>query len=89
MSQTRPGVSHRTLGLKQLKRHGEAGSANPETIACERRRLQALIEKYGYGLKDLFNMDETGLFYGHAPFFLLNSNRPYFNGRMPPRSRSC
>jgi hypothetical protein len=61
-------------GLKQLKRHGEAGSASAETIARERRRLQELIKKYGYELKDLFNMDETGLFYGHVPLLLLIPN---------------
>lgn len=54
-------------GLKQMKRHGEAASANPETVEQERRRIQELIAKYGYQLRDIFNMDETGLFYGYAP----------------------
>jgi hypothetical protein len=50
-------------GLKQLKRHGEASSADPERIVHERQRLQELIRESGYRLKDIFNMDETGLFY--------------------------
>jgi hypothetical protein len=50
--------------LKEFKRHGEAGSANPEDIQKERERIQALIKKYGgYPLHNIFNMDETGLFY--------------------------
>jgi hypothetical protein len=31
-----------------------------------------LIEKYGYKLCNIFNMDETGLFYGYAPISLLS-----------------
>jgi hypothetical protein len=51
------------IGLKEYKRHGEAASADPKTIEAERKRVQQLIEKYGYTLRDIFNMDETGLFY--------------------------
>jgi hypothetical protein len=51
------------LGLKQMKRHGEGASADPEHVAQEKQRVQELIKKYGYRLKDVFNMDETGLFY--------------------------
>ena len=51
------------LGLKQMKQHGEAASADPERVAREKQRIQELIQKYGYRLKDIFNMDETGLFY--------------------------
>ena len=50
-------------GLKELKRYGEAASANPEHIVHERQRIQGLIRENGYHLKDVFNMDETGLFY--------------------------
>jgi Fe-S cluster assembly scaffold protein SufB len=53
-------------GLKQFKRHSEAGSADPEKVERERRHVQELIKKYGYELRDNFNMDETGLFYGHV-----------------------
>jgi len=54
-------------GLRQMKRHGEAASANTETVENERKRIQELIGKYGYQLRDIFNMDETGLFYGYVP----------------------
>ena len=53
----------RRCSLKEFKAHGEAGSADPSKVASERVRVQNLIEESGYGLKDLFNMDETGLFY--------------------------
>lgn len=54
-------------GLKEMKRHGEAASASADTVEKERKRIQELIVKYGYELHDIFNMDETGLFYGYAP----------------------
>ena len=53
-------------GLKEFKRHGEAASAALETIDKERQRLQELIKKYGYRLCDIFNMDETSLFYAYV-----------------------
>lgn len=52
------------LGLKEYKRHGEAASSDAKTIEDERKRIQELIDRYGYKLRDIFNMDETGLFYG-------------------------
>ena len=53
--------------LKELKRYGEAASASAETIENERKRIQELIKKYGYELRNIFNMDETGLFYAYVP----------------------
>ena len=58
-------------GLKEMKRHGEAASTSAETVERERKRIQELIEKYGYELRNIFNMDETGLFYGYAPLSIL------------------
>ena len=49
--------------LKSVKCHGEAGSANPDVVQKEQQRIQDLIKSKGYALKDVFNMDETGLFY--------------------------
>lgn len=49
------------LGLRLHVRHGEAGSASPETVTAERARLQELLS--GYSLGDIFNGDETGLYY--------------------------
>jgi hypothetical protein len=54
-----------------MKQHGEAGSSDVGTVEWERKRIQELIKKYGY----IFNMDETGLFYGYLPISLfLTSN---------------
>jgi hypothetical protein len=52
----------RRYGLKELKRHGEAASANPIDIKNERRRIQVIIFHEGYPLRNIFNMDETSLF---------------------------
>jgi Tc5 transposase DNA-binding domain len=54
-------------GLKEMKQHGESALASADTMEKERKRIQELIMKYGYELCDIFNMDETGLFYGYAP----------------------
>ena len=50
-------------GLKEFKKHGEAASASDEDVDKERERIRELITEYRYRLKDIFNMDETGLFY--------------------------
>ncbi|KIK73674.1 hypothetical protein PAXRUDRAFT_20606 [Paxillus rubicundulus Ve08.2h10] len=50
-------------GLKNMKRHGEAASASTDTIQKERAQIQELIQKEGYELQDIFNADETALFY--------------------------
>jgi hypothetical protein len=51
-------------GLKQFKWHGEAASASMDTVEQERSWIQEVIMNYGLGLQDIFNIDETGLFYG-------------------------
>ena len=71
-------------GLKQFKRHGEGGSVDPERVERERRRVQGLIEEYGYDLRDIFNMDETGLFYGYVSFSFDSIAVTHFKNRMPP-----
>jgi hypothetical protein len=58
-------------GLKEMKRHGEAASSSAETVENERKQIQELIKTYEYKLRDIFNMDEMGLFYGCAPIFSL------------------
>ncbi|KAF5369186.1 hypothetical protein D9615_009952 [Tricholomella constricta] len=57
----------RRCGLRNFKRHGEAASADIRDIEHERERLRELIRKHGYRLKDIFNMDETGLFWAMPP----------------------
>ena len=50
-------------GLKQFKRHEEAGSASKETVESKHECVKELLAKKGYTQKNTFNMDETGLFY--------------------------
>lgn len=50
-------------GLKELRRHGEADSANLVDVDADRKRIQEIIFHEGYALCDIFNMDETGLFW--------------------------
>jgi hypothetical protein len=52
------------LGLREFRRHGEAASASPEAVEEERKRVRELIQKGGWKARDIYNMDETGLFYG-------------------------
>jgi hypothetical protein len=49
--------------LKEFKCHGEADSANPADIEADRKRIQEIIFHERYALRDVFNMDETGLFW--------------------------
>ena len=51
-------------GLKVFKQHGEAGAINSYNVDKERGQLRELFREYSYQLWDIFNMDETGLFYG-------------------------
>ncbi|KAF7334753.1 DDE-domain-containing protein [Mycena sanguinolenta] len=55
------------LGLREFKRHGEAASADPKVVEEEKKRVQAVIKKGGFKACDVYNMDETGLFYGFPP----------------------
>jgi hypothetical protein len=47
--------------LKMYKKHGEEAQADPKDIAQEVKRLKKLISQFPPN--DVFNMDETGLFY--------------------------
>ena len=49
--------------LKEFKKHGEARSASAEDVENECTHMQELIRMSEYQLKDIFIMDETGLFY--------------------------
>lgn len=65
------------FGLKQLKRHGEAASVEQKTVEDERKRVREIIKEFlalGYTLRDVFNMDETGLFYGCVPLQVSQPN---------------
>jgi hypothetical protein len=52
------------LGQREFRRHGEAAFTSPEAVEEERKRVQELIKKDGWKARDIYNMDETGLFYG-------------------------
>lgn len=51
--------------FKGFKSHGESGSANNEAIVEALPQLIAATDRYALG--DIYNMDETGLFYKMAP----------------------
>ena len=50
-------------GLKGIKRHGEAASVAMATAEKERLRVQNLIKEKGYARRDIFNADESPLFF--------------------------
>jgi hypothetical protein len=70
--------------LMQQKQHGEAASASAGTVELERKRVQELIRDSGYELQDIFNMDETGLFYGYTPVTSFPTERLTLKNRMAP-----
>jgi len=45
-----------------------------DTMENERKRIQELIKKYGHELRDIFNMDETDLFYVYVPISYLSGS---------------
>ncbi len=47
--------------LKSFKHHGEAASAKIEDVEVECEQIKVICADYA--LKDIYNMDETGLFY--------------------------
>jgi hypothetical protein len=51
--------------LRMYRLHGEANSAPLESLAEERLKLQELISKFNP--EDVYNADETGLFFRMAP----------------------
>ena len=71
-----PSLSERCLtklklwnGLKGIKQHGEAASAFLEIVEKERECLHELIIMGRYECRDIFNGDETSLFYAWVFFF--------------------
>lgn len=46
-----------------MKWHGEAASVSVQVVETEQERLQEIIAEGGYERCDLFNADETSLFY--------------------------
>ncbi|KAJ3558078.1 hypothetical protein NP233_g11580 [Leucocoprinus birnbaumii] len=54
-------------GLREIKGHGEAGSVKKSEAVAEQQRIKKVLSTMGYSQKDIFNMDETGLFYVMPP----------------------
>ena len=54
-------ILKKRTNLKEVVLHGEAASAAADTVEAERKRMQQLLA--GYPLEDIYNADETGLFY--------------------------
>jgi hypothetical protein len=52
-------------GLQKVNFSGEANSAPLETLPEERTRLRSLLAKYNK--EDIYNADETGLFFRMEP----------------------
>jgi len=55
----------RRNGLRKITMHGEAASAPLENLPAERMKLQELLSRYNP--EDIYNADETGLFYRLLP----------------------
>jgi hypothetical protein len=51
--------------IREVRRHGEAASANMSTIPAEQAWLQALLQ--AFAPRDIFNTNETGLFMYQQP----------------------
>lgn len=47
--------------LRAFKRHGEAASVDMADVKPEQERIRAITDDYAS--KDIYNADETGLFY--------------------------
>ena len=75
--------------LKQIKCHGEAGSADEEVVKRERERIRDLIKEKNYTWNDIFNMDETGLFYGYVLLPFPVSSAKIISKQVTSRSRTC
>lgn len=56
-------------GITLRRQHGEAGSVDCELLASQRLAQQALIDEYDPA--DVYNFDETGLFFRLQPSQIL------------------
>ena len=59
-------------GVFSVRLHGEAGGADQQGVARAQRELPGIIEKYRP--EDVFNIDETGLFYRQAVSELIKAH---------------
>lgn len=72
-------------GIRCHRRFGESGSVDEASITDALPRLREILDKYEW--KDIYNMDETGLFYRMQMSFLmrlpLSTSRPKKNPPYP------
>jgi hypothetical protein len=54
-------------GIKSFVMHGEAGSANQEGVNLARSNLLELLREGGYEAEDVYNQDESGVFWRQMP----------------------
>ena len=52
-------------GIKQFFRHGDSASVSREQVAAGRQKIIEIISQYS--LKDVYNIDETDLFWRVIP----------------------
>ena len=51
--------NYHRYGIKEYRKHGEAGSIDEEAVKVERKRLAVILAEYEK--KDQWTFDETGL----------------------------
>ncbi len=66
---------------------GEADSANPEAVEKSRRDAKEAIRSGNYALRDVFNLDETGLFWKMTPSKTLAFAVQIVKGTKNPKDR--
>ena len=54
-------------GLSMHELHGEAGSADIDGVRVAREQVPQLVKELGISLDELFNLDETGLWFRRLP----------------------
>jgi hypothetical protein len=57
----------RRHGIREHRRFGESGDVDMALVETERPLIREILDKYDWS--DIYNMDETGLFYQQEVFF--------------------
>lgn len=70
-------------GLRAFRLHGESGDVDDSVVDAELEKLQQEVEKYN--LNDVFNCDESALFYQMAPDRTIAPST--FSGRKTQKAR--
>jgi hypothetical protein len=51
----------RRHGIKDRRRYGESGDVDMDLVENERPKIKAILDRFHW--RDIYNMDETGLFF--------------------------